>query len=907
MNRLARSLIMLLSFVTLASTAVQAADTAAALFREDFAGDMGSGWSRKLSEGASLSLQDGWVSMEAGENTTCHIERPLAVDNATVTVKMSSYASLYVAWDENNWCGVGEYSPTPFGRFYTTCTAGGATVETDHRGCNPGSIRYVRLQIGEDCIRFLYSNDGDRWIRLRAIQRPKSFIGAPAIVALGKHYGPGRRPFLAATAEQPATDPGARYAARFSDFRVEQTPMNALRITSEERRLLNQTGEDAVGVALLRGSQDPTYAAVCRHFPAMKYAREVVGVPEHPLDIGVDWLGRLDNSPWAPPIAWVKAGEKLLPFVEAKQPLKRRLLDGYLPVVTLSTSQGDVKYEQTVFGWSKGMSVGEDLYAFVRLRMRASRAADLPKQITLCHKSDNSGVTWDIPSSKDGSAEICFRFRHPDPATAVTVKSEEFQARLDEVAMHWRERIKQAERFDVPDKRINEAYRAWLVYSMLNADTVNGYVEPHDGAGFYEENFGYSVTLHTMALDMYGLHDYAERILDALLHFQHPDGLYLQACGLPDHGGFMLALSRHYEMTRDAQWLRRVAPRLLRACEWTIRQREAAPKEGLTRGLIKFRPYNDYPQPVFNYEGNVYACQGLLSASEALRAAGMASEADRVAGEARRYRQDILDSMDEAAFHDGDLTVLPMEPDTHRILELSRNRGGDYYGLIAGILLEADFLPADDKRACWITDMLEKRRGLVAGLSEFMEGIDHAYTYGYLMTQMRRDEIRKVVLGFWSMLAYGMTRDTYSPVEVSMAPTGENEMTLPHLYSCTQQLRLLRNMLINEDGDTLRIGQAIPREWLRPGKQVRIEDAPTCFGPVSCRIASGADGTIQVRLDPPHRDPPGCVRIRLRHPDQATIASVKTVPSVPVRIDGEDVVLGRPAGPISLQIRFQQR
>lgn len=52
-----------------------------------------------------------------------------------------------------------------------------------------------------------------------------------------------------------------------------------------------------------------------------------------------------------------------------------------------------------------------------------------------------------------------------------------------------------------------EAYQAWFTYSMLDADTINGYIEPHDGAGFYEEMFANSLSLHTMALDQYGLHD----------------------------------------------------------------------------------------------------------------------------------------------------------------------------------------------------------------------------------------------------------------------------------------------------------------------------------------------------------------------------------------------------------------
>ena len=56
-------------------------------------------------------------------------------------------------------------------------------------------------------------------------------------------------------------------------------------------------------------------------------------------------------------------------------------------------------------------------------------------------------------------------------------------------------------RFDVPDARVMEAYRAWVAYSMLNADTVGGLLEPHDGSGFYDSMFGNSVSLQAIAMD----------------------------------------------------------------------------------------------------------------------------------------------------------------------------------------------------------------------------------------------------------------------------------------------------------------------------------------------------------------------------------------------------------------------
>ena len=58
----------------------------------------------------------------------------------------------------------------------------------------------------------------------------------------------------------------------------------------------------------------------------------------------------------------------------------------------------------------------------------------------------------------------------------------------------------------------------------------------------------------------------------------------------------------------------------------------------------------------------------------------MEKEGGAFAAEAGRYRADILASMDAAAFRQDDLTILPIEPDTRRLLKLSNFGGGDYYG-----------------------------------------------------------------------------------------------------------------------------------------------------------------------------------------------------------------------------------
>ena len=157
-------------------------------------------------------------------------------------------------------------------------------------------------------------------------------------------------------------------------------------------------------------------------------------------------------------------------------------------------------------------------------------------------------------------------------------------------------------------------------------------------------------------------------------------------------------------------------------------------------------------------------------------------------------------------------------------------------------MLETKFLPASDERFRLIPELLEQRDGLLMGCvrSALKGGIDHAFTYGYWMNCLERNEVKRVLLGFYGSLAYGMSRGTWAGVECTNMASGANASTLPHLRSGTQQLRLLRHMLVREDGNRLVLAQAAPQHWLADGKEVAVHDAPTHFGEVSYTIHSHA-------------------------------------------------------------------
>jgi hypothetical protein len=117
-------------------------------------------------------------------------------------------------------------------------------------------------------------------------------------------------------------------------------------------------------------------------------------------------------------------------------------------------------------------------------------------------------------------------------------------------------------------------------------------------------------------------------------------------------------------------------------------------------------------------------------------------------------------------------------------------------------------------------------------------------------------------------------------------------------------------MFIQEHGDELWLGAAIPRYWLADGKTCGIENAATYFGPMSVKYEShAADGRIEVTVDPPKRNPPKRIFIRFRHPDGKKITRCELNGQPYKKFDPEKewVVLSEPVNEHTRIIGYYQR
>lgn len=904
----------------------------ATILSEDFSGGIGPAWTQSATAKGTVTVRDGALQIATPRNTFAHLYRKLDLDNVTAQARIKpaeadSWAtSIFLYWGPGDWVQLG-VRPMDGGRIYTTKMVVGGYSEANLGRTPFDAWHYVRLELGGDVVRFYSSDDAKAWRLERFEERPGSFVGAPKLLFVGKGFG-GMEGYPNPMLANDYKEPGEMGTSLIDDVLVIKTPAAKVNANAKETASWKYALEDGLGKRFLNQPGGPTYESIASVLPGIRYSRETVGVPEHPQDIGIEADGSIQLGGYEgykkDPVLYLEVGDPPVRVGSAQVPVRKKLSALLAPIVRMDFAYGGLKYTARVFGYSENGDPDKPLSVYLGLYVQNSTGAGLPFRFRIRldpEKPGSAPFEWvgTAPPAKSAAeaSSVAAHFRAPlsDAWSGVLTPGADpdFQSALRNSLALWESKWTLGTVMGLPEKRLEDAYVAWLNYNYLNVDKRNGQYEIHDGSGFYEEMYGYSVALFINALDLYGKHKDAEKYLDSWLSFQQPDGLLTANYGLPDMGATLLVMSEHYRYTGDKAWLKRVAPKMVKIFGWLKAKRAecmATQKPtDVVYGLIKYRPYCDYPDPAYDYVGDAYAVVGMEATARVFREIGIADRASHIASEAAAYRKDIVTSMNRGLLHRYGMSILDMEPETHRLLKRSQYKGGEYYGLIAPQLLETGFLDPKGRLAKIVTDFMEKRGGFLCGMSEFQGGVDHAYTYGYWLNRLQNGEPDKAVLGLYASMAGAISRETHSGVEVMHLMTGEPERTLPHTYSGTQQLRILRMMMMREEGDSLIVGQGFPRGWLGSGKDVKIEEAPTLFGPMnvsyrSYRSNKSEPSTIEAALTPSFRHAPKTVKLWFRNPKNLPLKSV-TLNGKPYRnFKGQVVTLKGSIGKATVIARF---
>jgi len=519
------------------------------------------------------------------------------------------------------------------------------------------------------------------------------------------------------------------------------------------------------------------------------------------------------------------------------------------------------------------------------------------------------------------------------PSITLTEESEiaalatrSFEADRRALVAFWRNVTAQSTQIVTPEPWLNDFYRAHVRHLEVNClrDLDPSLSRRYAAVG----SFGYGVfpnesVMMMSDLDRRGMHQAAEDCLQTMLdfqgtvalpgNFQSRQGVFFGADGLEmsgynkNHGYVLWCLAEHWKLTRDRAWIKRAAPGMVAACEWIIRERQATmrPTADGTRppeyGFLPAGGLEDVQDYWYWLATNAATVWGFDAASAALADAGH-PEAARLGKEAKAYHDDVMRGFVESRvrapvgrLRDG--TYVPKIP-SHQHLR-GRADGWIRETLEGSMFLPAyGLIPPDSPETTWILKDYEDnlyisdRYGYAiptfelfwfsrGGFSMQSNLLDGPLPYLY------RDEIKHYLRAFFNGFA-----STFDPETRMLAEHARPELGYPsgdHFKTSdeAQVAYWLRLMFVREAGEDLYLGQAIPRYWLRGGDTVGIQGAATYFGPTSLVYEpSGRHAeTITVKLDPPMRNPPRTIYLRLRHPEARPIKSVTVNGEPNERID----------------------
>jgi len=905
-------------------------------------------WTTVASTSATVNISTHTIAITAPNNVYAYATRQLNPDSKLARgpfrfsgeIQAPSAAdwapSLFVYWAPNTWLRIGyisahdTYHVNGPGVYGVICTPEGqtsyrmtTTSSSDWTyGPEYGTLdktpvsklrNHVAIVVDQNTIHFQISPDGKNWETVRSMERPAAMASVPAQLMAGKGYfeaGKYPNPQL----KNNDADPGPVNKAALRNVKVRP-------VSPQDLKQAAAPGEhfrDTYGEAELQKSGDPTFDSVASHWPPLLYPRDAIGVADHPEEFAVQPDGVI--ACWPLELihpkdhdgrrGWLLVGADKQRYGWGTT-VTRSLADGWLPVLTCGYDHDGLRYEQTLAGWSEGMSADKPLVGLVQVTVK--NPSDKPAKTRLSFFSEHEQkdlLTWDalaIPAHGEKSVwfEIPFPNGSDKPFTASLSDEGTFRKKVAQVRQSWEKRITgDGMQISVPEKRIMDAWKAWHVWMITDVDKVDGKYQYHDGGGgFYELVYGFSAGQAAELADAVNRPEDARRWLECMLGMGDGNGLFIINFGLPDQGALMNGVIHHYRYTHDKQWLKKVAPTLVKMSRWAKDARAKAMAETPTTspayGMIKLRPYCDHPDPGFYLVSDILLATGMQNTASALAEIGMNDDAKWISAEADAYAKDLRKIIKNSVFEVDGQKLLPLFPETRELLRASGWMASDYYSLCITSILErgGDILPADSEYAKIIVDALEKRGGLLMGMARFWGGIDHAYTAGYWHDRLVKGEPEKALLGLYGSMAYGMSRDTFASVEVTFAKDGKNFPTLPHNYSNFQQIRLVRNLLVLDNDEQLVLGAGIARHWLASGQPIEVHNALTPWGKISYKMQMKSGGkAIETSLDGLDTAPGRGIKVVLRHPDEKAPGEIN-VTGAEVTEKGADYVIIKKTSP----------
>ncbi len=449
-----------------------------------------------------------------------------------------------------------------------------------------------------------------------------------------------------------------------------------------------------------------------------------------------------------------------------------------------------------------------------------------------------------------------------DTPEAKLVAEADFARHFEKTVTFWENLVAKNAPLRFPEGKVQETLLANTVFDLLAIDKTGDHFITNVNKFQYHDFYGGSDVSHMrVAFDYMGLEDIARKTVLYSVAYQRADGLFDRPDGRSPYYEFfgwnLWCLGRHYQLTRDAAFLKQVYPTVVKAMEWEM---QVTHKDAL--GL--FPPYMNIPddaalQGVRQTGPNVWALHGMPHAIAMAEAMGKPRDVMRFRAEHRRFRAALEKQLAVQTAKSGGWIPPAVES---TLL-------GNHWDNMMLLYPEPLFEPFDPRVTATIA---ASRRTYCEGIlgyvlpmavgkrgDEFLFNVKPGLHYWHTpdnaenaLVRGSGEDQRLAVQDLYALLLH--TTSTHAPQEFGTFPWSTrdylNSDILPDGAASGRILELMRNMLVREYGSDLYLFSAVSPEWLQPGKTIEVVNEPTNFGPMSAALRADGEG---LRIDLSHR------------------------------------------------------
>jgi hypothetical protein len=484
-----------------------------------------------------------------------------------------------------------------------------------------------------------------------------------------------------------------------------------------------------------------------------------------------------------------------------------------------------------------------------------------------------------------------------------------------DTAAYWRAVLAPAMQVETPDPLLNNVIRSSQVRCIIAArnEADGERVAPWIAAMSYGplESEANSVI---RGMDFMGHGEFARRGLDYFIHRYNTNGFLTTGYTTFGTAWHLWTLGEHYQLYRDTNWLRQVAPEVQRVPEWTVRQMEktrrpASPEYGLMPpGVLA-----DWNSFAYHYTLSAYYYAALREVGTALSdlSTPRSDRREEALTQDLAPRTSHLALGHAAALRTNILRAYRWTQAQSPALPLRNGTWIPHYpSQVHSPGKLADFFPGQDAGRSWCYDVelgahqlvptgvFDPRDREVERMLDHMEDVqflaDGWFDYPAAMNEKDwfnlggfskvqpyytrncevyalRDDVKPFVRSYFNTIAAML-----NPEALTFWEHFDHSGAWDKTHETGYFLHQTRTMLVMERGDQLWLAPFITSNWLKDGQRLMVSNAPTRFGPVSYQIESHlAEGYIRATIQPPVRRAPSRIVLRLRTPEGSQIHSVR--------------------------------